>query len=98
MIPVFNTYAFENSSADTSPTLLVVKATLVETNQTKIFTSPVNRNGIQNGYDHNYLKRNYIYRLHVTFTDKSFSSDDTSLELRVEVAGWGYVHQIEEIE
>lgn len=96
--PVFEAYAFENSSSDAPPTLLVVKATLVETNQTRIFTSPINRNGVLNGYDHNYVKRNYIYRLHVTFTGQSFSSDDTSLDVRVEVAGWGNVHQTEEIE
>lgn len=94
--PLFETYAFENSSSDTPPTLLVIKATLVETNQTRIFTSPINRNGVLNGYDHNYVKRNYIYRLHVTFTETSFN-DDTSLDVRVEVAGWGYVHQTEEI-
>lgn len=96
LTPVFETYAFENSSSDATPTLLVVKATLVETNQTRIFTSPINRNGILNGYDHNYVKRNYIYRLHVTFTETSFD-DDASLDVRVEVAGWGYVHQTEEI-
>lgn len=97
--PVFEAYAFENSSSDTPPTLLVVKATLVETNQTRIFISPINRNGVLNGYDHNYVKRNYIYRLHVTFTGESFNSDsdDASLDVRVEVAGWGYVHQTEEI-
>lgn len=95
--PVFETYAFENSSSDAAPTLLVVKATLVETNQTRIFTSPINRNGVLNGYDHNYVKRNYIYRLHVTFTGQSFDTEDASLDVRVEVAGWGYVHQTEEM-
>lgn len=95
--PVLENYIFENGSSDTPPTLLVVKATLVETNQTRIFTSPVNRNGVLNGYDHNYVKRNYIYRLHITFTGTSFDSDDASLDVRVEVAGWGYVHQTEEI-
>ena len=101
LTPVFETYAFENSSSDTDPTLLVVKATLVETNQTRIFTSPINRNGVLNGYDHNFVKRNYIYRLHVTFTETSFDpdeNDDASLDVRVEVAGWGYVHQTEEVE
>lgn len=100
LTPVFETYAFENSSSDTDPTLLVVKATLVETNQTRIFTSPINRNGVLNGYDHNFVKRNYIYRLHVTFTETSFDpdeNDDASLDVRVEVAGWGYVHQTEEV-
>lgn len=95
--PAYSNYVFENSSSDASPTLLVVKATLVETNQTRIFTSPVNRNGVQNGYDHNYVKRNYIYRLYVTFSGTSFESDEASLDVRVEVAGWGFVHQTEEI-
>lgn len=98
LTPVFETYAFENSASDTDPTLLVVKATLVETGQTRIFTSPINRNGLLNGYDHNHVKRNYIYRLHVTFTETSFDiDDDASLDVRVEVAGWGYVHQTEEV-
>ena len=73
LTPVLETYAFENSASGNDPTLLVVKATLVETNQTRIFTSPINRNGVLNGYDHNYVKRNYIYRLHaVSYTHLSF--------------------------
>lgn len=98
LTPLSETYVFENSASGTAPTLLVVKATLVETNQTRIFTSPINRNGVLNGYDHNYVKRNYIYRLHITFTETSFEiDDDASLDVRVEVAGWGFVHQTEEV-
>lgn len=97
LAPAYSSYIFENSSSDILPTLLVVKATLVETNQTRFFTSPVNRNGVKNGYDHNFVKRNYIYRLYVTFTGTSFDNDDASLDVRVEVAGWGAVHQTEEI-
>lgn len=108
LTPVFEAYAFENSATDTSPTLIVIKATLVENNLTRLFTSPINRNGVSIGYDHNYMKRNYIYRLHITFTGDSFRIDpddpeppvqpnDTSLNVRVEVVNWGYVHQTEEI-
>ena len=94
--PILEMYAFENSSSAT-PTSLVIKATLVEENITKYFVVPVNQDGILNNKaDHDYLKRNYIYRLHITFSETSFKLP-VSLEVRVEVESWGHVHQIEEV-
>lgn len=98
--PMLEMYTFENSSSAT-PTLLVIKATLVEENITKYFAVPINEDGIKNNKaDHNYVKRNYIYRLHVTFSETSFTlptPPETGLEIRVEVESWGRVHQIEEV-
>lgn len=107
-------YAFENLSAGT-PTLIVIKATLLGENRTKYFTVPINKDGIQNNNaDHDYVKRNYIYRLHITFGGNSFEIDtpeppeppvdpvdpvdpDPSLDVEVDVVGWGSVHQVEDV-
>lgn len=100
LTPALQMYAFENTSTQT-PTLLVVKATLLETGESRIFTAVINVDGRINRYDHDLIKRNYIYRLHISFGKNSFDpavpSDDASMDIRVEVAGWGYVHQEEEI-
>ena len=42
--------------------------------QTKIFTAAINTNGIQNGYDHNYVRRNYVYRLNLYIDGDSFDN------------------------
>lgn len=98
--PMLDMYTFENSSSAT-PTLLVIKATLVEENITKYFAVPINEDGIKNNKaDHDYIKRNYIYRLHITFSETSFTiptPPETGLEIRVEVESWGHVHQVEEV-
>jgi len=89
-------YAFENSGTD-APTMLNVRATLMATDdspaQTKLFTQLVNPNGVQNGYTHNYVKRNYVYRLNITFSRNSFDNDDAYLNVQVQIANWGVVRQ-----
>ena len=78
---------------------------------TKIFTAVINRNGLDRGYNHNYVKRNYVYRLNVTFGDTSFDGDHEKdpnipipprpttgdLDVQVEVVNWGQVNQDVEI-
>lgn len=75
--------------------------------ETKIFTAVINRNGLDRGYNHNYVKRNYVYRLNVTFGDTSFrrqprkrsqytdsaTADYGDLDVQVEVVNWGQVSQ-----
>lgn len=66
---------------------------------------------IDRGYNHNYVKRNYVYRLNVTFGDTSFDGDHEKdpnipipprpttgdLDVQVEVVNWGQVSQDVEI-
>lgn len=89
-------YVLENSGA-TAPTTLNVRATLLAKGdspaQTKLFTQLVNPNGLQNGYTHNFIKRNYVYRLNITFSRNSFDNDDAYLNVQVQVANWGVVRQ-----
>ena len=63
------------------------------------------------GYNHNYVKRNYVYRLNVTFGDTSFDGNHEKdpnipipprpttgdLDVQVEVVNWGQVSQDVEI-
>lgn len=94
-------YVMEND-ADEEATQLVVRATLLEapgyTAQTKTFYATVNANGLANKYDHNFVKRNYIYRMNITFGPNSFEILDGVLDVKVEVVGWGPVNQDVEIE
>lgn len=97
--PVINTpyssYVMENTDTENA-TQIVIRATLLATEnasaQTKTFVSTINLNGIENGYSHNLIKRNYVYRLWITFGKNSFDPD-TFLDVAVEVVGWGPVNQ-----
>ena len=78
-------------------------------NETKIFTAVINAGGLQNGYDHNFIRRNYVYRLRIYFDGESFDNIpvtpdpgpgpdpepevDTNLNIAVQVVGWGPVMQ-----
>ena len=91
------TYVMENSET-TAPTSIQLRASLVNASgnitQTKTFTSPINLNGADLGYGHNLIKRNYVYRVWVTFGENSFDPEEpTSLMVRVEVVDWGQVYQ-----
>lgn len=89
------TYVMENSEVAT-PTSIRIRASLVNASgsvvQTKTFTSAINLNGINLGYGHNLIKRNYVYRLSITFGENSFDPE-TFLDVRVEVVDWGNVSQ-----
>lgn len=90
-------YVMENTNIE-APTSIQIKASLVNASgnvtQTKIFSSPINLNGVDLGYGHNFVKRNYVYRLWITFGENSFDAE-TSLDVRVEVVDWGQVYQDE---
>lgn len=110
-------YVMENCTSQgtiQNPTELNITATLLATPEygaiTKTFVVAINTNGVANKYDHNYVKRNYVYRLNVTFSGSSFDITDPdpdptpvppetgSLIVQVEVVGWGPVNQHVEIE
>lgn len=88
-------YVMENSDTDT-PTAIQLRASLVSANgdvvETKTFVSAINQNGASLGYGHNLIKRNYVYRVWVTFGENSFDPE-TSLMVRIEVVDWGNVYQ-----
>lgn len=105
-------YVMENMKSD-DHTMIAVKATLQGNSSyqdhTKIFTAVINAGGLQNGYDHNFIRRNYVYRLRIYFDGESFDNIpvtpdptpdpdpepevDTNLNIAVQVVGWGPVVQ-----
>lgn len=94
-------YVMENDASE-APTTLQVKATLLATEtykaQTRTFTAVINRNGLANNYNHNFIKRNYVYKLHISFGDNSFEEEENPLlDVQVQVVSWGPVNQDVEI-
>lgn len=89
-------YAMENSNEE-KPVTLVVKATLAADEffpeETKVFRSVINMNGIEKGVNHNYIRRNYVYNANLTFTDDSFEGTEEYLDIQVEVVAWGETSQ-----
>lgn len=74
----FNHYVMENLTPATGDeTSILVHATLEGNDEyqaeTRVFRAIINANGIQNGYDHNLIRRNYVYRLSLTLADNSFT-------------------------
>lgn len=103
----FKQYVMENDASE-KPTRLIVKATVLASGnyaeQTRLFAATINANGLSKGYNHNFIKRNYVYLLHVTFGGDSFENIDNPptppdppvenlLDVQVEVVGWGPVDQ-----
>lgn len=88
-------YVMENSNTD-APTSIRLRASLINEDgnvvQTKTFVSAINLNGVSLGYGHNLIKRNYVYRLWITFGENSFDPE-TLLLVNVQVADWGAVDQ-----
>lgn len=72
-------YTFENLDGKT-PTVVVLKATLLATDvmkeETRYFTAVVNPDGAALELNHDYIRRNYVYKLDITFTDTSFGGDE----------------------
>ena len=62
-----------------APTQFVIRATLAASGEyqaeTQTFVATINENGMLKEYDHNYIKRNYVYRITITFRDKNFEGD-----------------------
>lgn len=108
---ILRNYVMENLGSDDDgtvaperPTQLHIRATLLGTSGykevTKDFVATVNLNGIvQVGKEHKYLKRNYVYRVNITFGKNSFEliEEQAALDVQVEVVGWGPVSQDVEI-
>lgn len=73
----YSDYVMENMQ-DATHTKIAVKATLLANDtyaaQTKLFTAVINQNGKVKGYDHDFVKRNYVYRLRLSFNGDSFDN------------------------
>lgn len=99
---VISWYTFENLSG-TAPTQIVIKATLLaEGNapeETAYFHTVINPNGKNLRYDHDYIKRNYIYRLVFVFSDSSFNGKEpeATVNCLIEVLPWNVVSQDSEV-
>ena len=107
----FRQYVMENTDSE-NPTAIVINATILANAayqaETKNFSAVVNENGVVlKGDPHKYVKRNYIYRLNISFGPNSFEGIDIDdpippdpptpstgdLSVSVEVVGWGPVNQ-----
>ncbi|WP_298547623.1 fimbrial protein [uncultured Parabacteroides sp.] len=75
--PTESAYVMENAASEKA-TCLLIRATLLENDEyreeTHDYIVRINENGIKNGYDHNFIKRNNVYALNVTFTEESFTN------------------------
>ncbi len=72
----FRQYVMENTDS-ANPTQIVINATLLASTgyqaETKEFAATINENGVVlKGEAHKYVKRNYIYRLNISFGPNSF--------------------------
>ena len=103
----FRQYVMENTDSS-NPTQIVISATILANAnyqaETKNFSAVINENGVTlKGEAHKYVKRNFIYRLNITFGPNSFEGIDIDdpvppippapvvgeLDVQVEVVGWG---------
>lgn len=99
-------YVMENLGTEGKPTIIWVQARLAARppyfSETKWFSAVINPNGLEKKTaDHNYVKRNYVYDLGLTFGDGSFDGDHkdedpeppvpdtTNLHLEVTVIPYG---------
>lgn len=77
----YSNYAMENLNTGNRPTYLMINATLSASDdyeaETVTFSHAVNQNGLSKGYDHNYVKRNYVYNITATFGDNAFDGTNT---------------------
>lgn len=97
LTPSYVTYVMENESASEAATALVLTATLLTPSgseaQTKTFTAVINENGLQKGYNHSFVKRNFVYKVRLTFGENSFDPVTGDLIVEVDVLDWGPVNQ-----
>ncbi len=105
---VYYNYVMENLGDEKQYTTLLIQATLAASGtylaETKWFEVVINPNGIANKTaDHNYVKRNYVYKLSIAFGNNSFDGDkededpepepSTNLDVQVKVIAFGDVTQ-----
>ena len=72
----YRSYVMENDGSE-EPTELLITATLSAKvpylAETRVFGAVINENGLS-AYGHNNIKRNYVYKIALSFNDESFKS------------------------
>lgn len=89
----FRSYVMENDGTE-QPTELLITATLSEKTpylaETRVFRAVINEKGLST-FGHNYVKRNHVYKINLSFSDNSFEGEDVlygSVDISVTVAEW----------
>lgn len=88
----YRTYVMENDGSE-QPTELLIKATISAKDpyqaRTREFRAVINEKGLS-AYGHNFVKRNYVYKISLVFDDDSFKEDILygTVRLVITVAEW----------
>lgn len=73
----YSKYVMENNGSE-QPTELLITATLSGNDtylaETRTFSAIINENGLEK-YGHNFVKRNYVYKIALAFNNNSFKGD-----------------------
>lgn len=88
----YRTYVMENDGSE-QPTELLIKATISAKDpyqaRTREFRAVINEKGLS-AYGHNFVKRNYVYKIIISFNDNSFEEEElyASVDINIIVAEW----------
>ena len=88
----YRTYVMENDGSE-QPTELLIKATISAKDpyqaRTREFRAVINEKGLS-AYGHNFVKRNYVYKISLVFDDESFKEDILygTVRIVITVAEW----------
>lgn len=88
----YRSYVMENDGSE-EPTELLIKATISAKDpyqaRTREFRAVINEKGVS-AYGHNFVKRNYVYKISLVFDDDSFKEDILygTVRLVITVAEW----------
>lgn len=88
----YRTYVMENDGSE-QPTELLIKATISAKDpyqaRTREFRAVINEKGLS-AYGHNFVKRNYVYKIIISFNDDSFEEEELygSVNINIVAAEW----------
>lgn len=88
----YRTYVMENDGSE-QPTELLIKATISAKDpyqaRTREFRAVINEKGLS-AYGHNFVKRNYVYKIIISFNDDSFEEEVLygSVDINIVAAEW----------
>ena len=88
----YRSYVMENDGSE-EPTELLIKATISAKDpyqaRTREFRAVINEKGLS-AYGHNFVKRNYVYKIIISFNDDSFEEEVLygSVNINIVAAEW----------
>lgn len=88
----YRSYVMENDGSE-EPTELLIKATISAKDpyqaRTREFRAVINEKGLS-AYGHNFVKRNYVYKIIISFNDDSFEEEELygSVNINIVAAEW----------